>query len=98
MTDDDKRCIKEIFGEQIKPLQDDLKKYSEETREVRQTVYGSDGQGGLRQVLSMANKEIDELKTFRTQVKTVTFTVIPMVQAGITIVVLWIKSLINGKG
>ena len=97
MNDDDKRCIREVFREEIKPLQDDFKEYGEVVRTLKQTMYGSDGEGGVKYVLNVVKNEVDDLKNFRTQVKTVAVTVFPLMQMGITVAGIWIKSLFTGN-
>jgi hypothetical protein len=98
MNENDILSIREIFRQEIKPLQDEVAKQGKLSDKIHQTVYGSDGEGGMRHIMSVQNKEIEELKTFRTQVKTIAVTVFPLVQAGITVSVLWIKSIFSGKG
>jgi hypothetical protein len=97
MNENDKRCIKEIFRNEIDPLQKEVARQGKLSDKIHQTVYGSDGEGGIRYEAFKQRKDIDELKTFRTQVKTVAITVLPLFQTGVTVFVLWMKSIFTGK-
>ncbi len=97
MNENDKRCIKEIFQEELKPLKTEVERQGKLSDKMHQTIYGSDGEGGVKHVLNVVKDDVDGLKNFRTQVKTVAVTVLPMVQAGVTVFIMWVKSIITGR-
>lgn len=93
MDDNDKLQVEKIFRDALRPLEEQFKDYGEKLRETRQTIYGSDERGGMKKTLFETIERVDELDKFKTQIKTVAVTVLPAMQLGITIFVMWIKSL-----
>jgi hypothetical protein len=93
MTDTEILQIENIFNKAILPLQDDMRHNTEDLREVRQTVYGSDERGGLKKAAADIELRMASMETFRTQVKTVGYTLLPLSQATITGLMMWIRSL-----
>lgn len=97
MNDTEKLEIRDIFRIEMKELNDSFKTVEKRIDRMDQTVYGSDGESGLRQAVVDHGKDIEGLKTFRTQVKTVVVTILPVAQGAVTFVALWVKSLFSGK-
>jgi len=84
LSKNDQTIIRAIFKEELEPTKEKL-------QTVHQTVYGSDGKGGMKAEVIRHDKEIESWKVFRTQVRTALFAIFPAVQVLIALVIEWVK-------
>lgn len=85
LDQNDERIIRAIF-------RDELEETKVRVQTIHQTVYGSDGNGGMRAEVLRHDNEIGSLKIFRTMLKTAFMTIIPALQLAITVFVEWVKA------
>jgi hypothetical protein len=87
--------IRDIFGKEIKPLAEKIDKLQTDFQTTHQTIYGSDGKGGIKKAVEIITDKVSHFEKFETQVKTVAVTIIPLMQVGINGIMMWIKSKFN---
>jgi hypothetical protein len=85
LTKADEKTIRSIFKEEVEPIKTKVQTHD-------QTIYGSDGKGGIKAEVACHQEEIASLKIFRTQLVTAFFTIVPAIQFAIAIAIEWIKS------
>jgi hypothetical protein len=85
LNKNDEKIIRAIFKEELEPTKECV-------QTLHQTVYGSDEKGGMKAVVARHDKDLDSLKTFRTQIKTALLTIIPAIQFAIAVFVEWLRS------
>ena len=97
MTETDKLEIREIVHTTIQPLYDKIDLLSVQQRTILQSLFGVEGMNGMNGEIKIFKSDIDQLKTFRTQVITIFATIQMAIIILFQILVFWIKSKFNGQ-
>lgn len=86
--------IRDVFRDEIKPLSDQVNLMHDEVKTHRM-ILGESEQCGQRGKVAELCKDMQDQKKFQAQVKAIAFTVLPMMQIGITAAGMWIKSIFS---
>lgn len=92
MTNTDKLELQEIIQHALQPIHERLDTLTEENRAIHQTMFGLRGSTGLESDLRAVQKEVDQLKTFRTRVVTLFAAVQATLLIIVQIIISWVKS------
>jgi hypothetical protein len=96
MTDTDKLEIKEIIHEALNPLYEKIELLSVQQSSMMQSLFGVGGTNGMNGEIKVFRRDIELLKTFRTQVIAIFATVQMAFIVLFQILVFWVKSKFNG--
>lgn len=96
MTDTDKFEIKEIIYEALQPLHEKIETLTAQQGSIMQSLFGVGGANGMNSEIKTFRRDIEQLKTFRTQVIAIFTTVQMAFIVLFQILVYWVKSKFNG--
>ena len=97
MTDTDKLEIREILHESLQPLNEKIEALAIQQKSITQALYGFGGLNGMNGDMKSVKSDIEQLKTFRTQVTAIFATVQMAFIILFQILVFWIKSKFNNQ-
>jgi hypothetical protein len=96
MTDTDKLEMKEIIHEALQPLHEKIETLTVQQGSMMQSLFGVTGTNGINGEIKSFRRDIEQLKTFRTQVIAIFATVQMAFIVLFQILVFWVKSKFNG--
>ena len=91
MTDTDKLELQEIIQTALQPVHDRLDTLAEENRAVHQAMFGLRGTTGIETDMRTIQRDVDQLKTFRTRVITLFAAVQATLLIIVQIIISWMK-------